>query len=227
MEEKKALRRVGLRQRRPPAAGGGWLAVPCGGQGRKRPALGEPFGPGKSGIPFAPIFAAAGRLLMKALARGKATASASAGQRVATAQPLAALPLTDAACPLRASGTRGKRSWSNTSLHPDLRCTAPREPTIKPVPYPAAPVGQSSQTRRHHLTPIPVQQLCTYVQSCDQKWSFLLDRARPVFFSTRWKRKWGVHPRWTSLPAGADTPPAAATVALPASDPNLSLRISE
>ncbi len=40
-------------------------------------------------------------------------------ERVATAQPLAALPLTDAACPLRASGTRGKRSWSNASLHPD------------------------------------------------------------------------------------------------------------
>ena len=27
---------------------------------------------------------------------------------------------------------------------------------------------------------------------------FLLDRARPVFFSARRKRKWGVHPRWTS-----------------------------
>ena len=37
----------------------------------------------------------------------------------AAAQPLAALPLTDAACPLRASGTRGKRSWSNAPLHPD------------------------------------------------------------------------------------------------------------
>ena len=60
VEEKKALRRVGLRQRRPPAAGGGWLAVPCGGQGRKRPALGEPFGPGKLGIPSASLPAAAG-----------------------------------------------------------------------------------------------------------------------------------------------------------------------
>ena len=36
------------------------------------------------------------------------------GQRVATAQPLAALPLTDAACPLRASGTRGRRNQWNT-----------------------------------------------------------------------------------------------------------------
>ena len=52
---------------------------------------------------------------------------------------------------------------------------------------------RASQTRRHPLTPTPVQQLCTHVQSCGQKRSFLLDRARPVFFSTRWKRKWGVH----------------------------------
>ena len=66
--KRKNVRRVGLRRRRPPAAGGGWLAVPCGGQGRKRPALGEPFGPWKSGIPFAPIFAAAGQWLMKASA---------------------------------------------------------------------------------------------------------------------------------------------------------------
>ena len=65
---------------------------------------------------------------------------------------------------------------------------------------------RASQTRRHPLTPTPVQQLCTHVQSCGQKRSFLLDRARPVFFSTRWKRKWGVHPRWTS-PLREQTPP--------------------
>ncbi len=58
------IRRVGLRRRRPPAAGGGRLAVPRGGQGRKRPTLGETFGPGKSGIHSALIFAAADRWLM-------------------------------------------------------------------------------------------------------------------------------------------------------------------
>ena len=57
--KRKNVRRVGLRQRRPPAAGGGWSAVPRGSQGRKRAALGEIFGPGRSGIPFAPLFAAA------------------------------------------------------------------------------------------------------------------------------------------------------------------------
>ena len=46
---------------------------------------------------------------------------------------------------------------------------APRESAFKPVPHPAAPVGRSSQTRRHHLSSTPVQQLCTHVQSCDQK----------------------------------------------------------
>ena len=45
--KRKNVRRVGLRQRRPPAAGGGWLAVPCSSQGRKRPALGETSSPGK------------------------------------------------------------------------------------------------------------------------------------------------------------------------------------
>ena len=46
---------------------------------------------------------------------------------------------------------------------------APRESAFKPVPHPAAPVGRSSQTRRHHLSSTPVQQLCTDVHSCDQK----------------------------------------------------------
>ena len=59
VQKKRTLRRVGLRQRRPPAAGGGRLALPCRSQGRKRAALGEIFGPGRSGIPFAPLFAAA------------------------------------------------------------------------------------------------------------------------------------------------------------------------
>ena len=83
VQREKTLRRVGLRQRRPPAAGGGWLAVPRSSQRRKRASLGETSSPGRSGIHPASLFAAAGRLLMKALARGKATASASAGQRVA------------------------------------------------------------------------------------------------------------------------------------------------
>ena len=59
VQKKRTLRRVGQRTRRPPAAGGGWLAVPRGGQGRKRAALGETSSPGQSGIPSATLPAAA------------------------------------------------------------------------------------------------------------------------------------------------------------------------
>ena len=46
--------------------------------------------------------------------------------------------------------------------------TAPRESAVKSAPHSAAPVGEPSRTRRHPLTPTPVQQLCTHVQSCGQ-----------------------------------------------------------
>ena len=52
---------------------------------------------------------------------------------------------------------------------PLTSASTPRESAFKPVPHPAAPVGGPSQTRRHPLAPPPVQQLCTDVQSCDQK----------------------------------------------------------
>ena len=99
--KRKNVRRVGLRQRRPPAAGGGWLAVPCSSQGRKRPALGETSSPGKYRDTLS--------LPPRCRSRSREEQPAAA-----TAQPLAALPLTDAACPLRASGTRGRRNQWNT-----------------------------------------------------------------------------------------------------------------
>ena len=86
--KRKNVRRVGLRQRRPPAAGGGWLAVPCSSQGRKRPALGETSSPGKYRDTLS--------LPPRCRSRSREEQPAAA-----TAQPLAALPLTDAAYPLR------------------------------------------------------------------------------------------------------------------------------
>ena len=144
----KALRRVGLRQRRPPAAGGGWLAVPRGSQRRKRAALGETSSPGRSGIHPASLFAAAScparELPIKASAPTTARAARSEAERAEreSRQMRPCTPLTSA--------------------------STPRESAFKPVPHPAAPVGQSSQTRRHPLAPPPVQQLCTHVQSCGQ-----------------------------------------------------------
>ena len=167
----KAHRRVGLRRRRPPAAGGGWLALPCRSQGRKRPTLGETFGPGKFGIHAAPIFAAAG-----SSARGR--------ERQRKEQQLNATTTPTPSAP----------SATGRQYRPRRRPKRARR---------QGQIGAGTDT------PTPVQQLCTYVQSCDQKRSFLLDRARPVFFSTRWTRKWGVHPAWTMPLAGAGIPLAA------------------
>ena len=74
---------------------------------------------------------------------------------------------------------------------PTQDAPAPRESAIKPVPHPAAPVGEPSQTRRHHLTPTPVQQLCTRGAKLRPKRLFLLYRARRVLFLALTKREWG------------------------------------
>ncbi len=59
VQREKTLRRVGPHGCGPPAAGGGWLAIPCGSQGRKRPALGGVQARGCTGIPPASLSAAA------------------------------------------------------------------------------------------------------------------------------------------------------------------------
>ena len=61
---------------------------------------------------------------------------------------------------------------------------APRKSAIKPVPHPAAPVGNPSQTRRHHLTPTPVQRGGAKVPERGQTF-FLFHRARRIFFLIR------------------------------------------
>ena len=54
---------------------------------------------------------------------------------------------------------------------------APRESAVKSVPHPAAPVGESSQTRRHHLTPtLAFKQTCTNVQVCAEHFFFSTGR---------------------------------------------------
>ena len=159
--KRKNVRRVGLRQRRPPAAGGGWLAVPCGGQGRKRAAPGEPFGPGKSGIHSAPILAAAGLVVDGRLRNGSMRASAPTTARGA-----------------RSEAERAEREAGQMrSCTPLTTAPAPRESAFKLPPHPAAPVGRSSKTRRHHLTPTLVfKQTCTNVQVCAQHFFFSTGR---------------------------------------------------
>ena len=186
--KRKNVRRVGPRQRGPPAAGGGWLAVPCSSQGRKRPALGETSSPGRSGIHPASLFAAAGRWLMRAAAWANTTTSTTA--RAA-----------------RSEAERAEREAGQMrSCNPMPSAPAPRESTVKSLRHPAAPVVQSSQTRRHPLTPTLAQQLCTHVQSCDQSGLFFWTVHGPFSFPQDGKENGGVHPRWTS-PLREQTPP--------------------
>ena len=170
----KAHRRVGLRRRRPPAAGGGWLALPCRSQGRKRPTLGETFGPGKFGIHPAPLFAAAGRLLMKAAAWANTTAPTPAGGA-------------------RSEAERAERGAGQMrSCNPLTSAPAPRESAVNSLRHPAAPVGEPSRIRRHHLTSTPVARGGLLHRSALSALFFWTVHG-PFSFRARPKRKWGVH----------------------------------
>ena len=63
------------------------------------------------------------------------------------------------------------------SCNPLTSVPAPRKSAIKPVPHHAAPVGEPSRTRRHHLTPTLVfKQTCTFVQVCAEHFFFSTGR---------------------------------------------------
>ena len=87
---------------------------------------------------------------------------------------------------------------------PITSAPAPRESAVKSLRHHAAPVGEPSQTRRHHLTPTPVQQLCTHVQSCDQSGLFFWTVHGPFSFPQDGKENGGCIPAWTMPPAGAE-----------------------
>ena len=184
----KALRRVGLRQRRPPAAGGGWLAVPCGSQGRKRPALGEAFGPGKSGIHPAPLFAAAGRWSMRAPAKSQRNSLCECpGQRVAKRNARKEEQIKCVLAPRR------------PGHHP------PRDGSIDLAEGQSVPEGKAKSA----LAPIRRPPSRGGLLHRSAPTLFSLDRARPVSLLARQKRNGGCIPAWTMPPAGAGSPPAA------------------
>ena len=120
-----------------PPAGEGWQSLAAVRDGNA-PPLGKPPARGGTGIPPAPLPAAAHAPAKNPAARSAAERAEREADQMRPCTPLTFAP-------------------------------APRESAFKPVPHPAAPVGRSSQTRRHHLSSTPVQQLCTDVQSCDQK----------------------------------------------------------
>ena len=70
---------------------------------------------------------------------------------------------------------------------------------------------KAGQNRRLHRSADPRRAEARTRRSASKR-SFLLDRARPVFFSTRVKRKWGVHPAGPA-PCGSRSPRGRRTAA--------------
>ena len=120
-----------------------------------------------------------GRAIQRALQKNAHHQNASLGRshrgppkkirtqrRLSFAQP----PLPSSTRPARSEAERAERGAGQIPpCTPTQGAPAPRESAVKSAPHSAAPVGEPSQTRRHPLTPTPVQQLCTNVQSCGQK----------------------------------------------------------
>ena len=166
--KRKNVRRVGLRRRRPPAAGGGRLAVPCGSQGRKRAALGETSSPGQSGIPSATLPAAA-------------HASSKNSQR------------------------QRKEKQLNASTTPTQEHHPPRDGSIDLVEESSVPEGKPKLAQAPIRRP-PCARRATAPERAN---AFLFGPCTARFSFGKTKEKWGVHPGWTSPPAGAGIPVAA------------------
>ena len=167
--KRKNVRRVGLRKRRPPAAGGGRLAVPRGSQRRKRAALGE-----------------------------TSTARGSQGYP----QRLSPLPLT--LLRRTASGSE-KRSSSMRQPPRRRRHHPPRDASIDLVEESSVPEGQAKSA----LAPIRRPPCARRATAPERANAFLFGPCTARFSFGKTKEKWGVHPGWTSPPAGADTTVAA------------------
>lgn len=78
---------------------------------------------------------------------------------------------------------------------------------------------KAGQNRRLHRSADPRRAEARTRRSASKR-SFLLDRARPVFFSTRGKRKWGVHPAGPA-PCGSRIPRGRRTAAHPMLPPHV------
>ena len=182
--KRKNVRRVGPRQRGPPAAGGGWLAVPRGSQGRKRTALGETSSPGKSGIHPASLFAAAGGWSMKVAAWVNATVSTTA----------------------RAARSKAERAERGAG---QMRPCTPTPSALSATGRQYRPGRRPKRARRQGQigactgTPTPVARRATAPERAN---AFLFGPCTARFSFGTTKEKWGVHPRWTS-PLREQNPP--------------------
>ena len=174
VQREKTLRRVGLHRRRPPAAGGGRLAVPCGGQGRKRPALGETSSPGKYRDTPCADFRCRWPVVDE---------SCSKGQR-------------NSFCEHRAARSEAKRAERGAG---QMRPCTPMTSAPSATGRQYRPRRRPKRARRQGQigagtdTPTPVQQLCTHVQSCGQSAFFSYTGRGAFSFWARPKREWGAH----------------------------------
>ena len=201
--KRKNVRRVGLRRRRPPAAGGGWLAIPCGSQGRKRAALGETSSPGRSGIHPAPLFAAAGRWSM----RGAAWANATASTTARAARSEAERAERGAGQMRPCTPTQDAPSATGRQYRPGRRPKRARRP---------ARIGAGTDTSTSVARGGPLHRSAPS--------AFFSSTGRGAFsFWARPKREWGAHPPWERPPAGAESPgrQIAAPTASPEESPTL------
>ena len=174
VQREKTLRRVGLRRRSPPAAGGGWLALPCGSQGRKRPALGETSSPGKYRDTPCADFRCRWPVVDE---------SCSKGQR-------------NSFCEHRAARSEAKRAERGAG---QMRPCTPMTSAPSATGQQYRPRRRPKRVRRQGQigactdTPTPVQQLCTHVQSCGQSAFFSYTGRGAFSFWARPKREWGAH----------------------------------
>ena len=78
------------------------------------------------------------------------------------------------------------------SCNPLTSAPAPRESAVNSLRHPAAPVGEPSRIRRHHLTSTPVARGGLLHRSALSALFFWTVHG-PFSFRARPKRKWGVH----------------------------------
>ena len=172
------------------------MAVPCGGQGRKRAALGETSGPGKSGIHPDSLFAAAVRWLMGLLQRPmRASAPTNAGQRVA------------------------KRNARKEEL---VKCVLaprrsphhlPRDGSIDLAEGDSVPEGQAKPEQAPIRRP-PYSNFARTCKVATKRVLFFWTVHSPFSFRPRPKRKWGVH-----CPAGNPAESPGRQIAAPTVPP--------
>ena len=153
------------------AAGGGWLALPRGSQGRKRVSLGNIVCPGKSRIPSSSLSAGAGLVVCRASA-SIPVCQAPIDRQGSEQAGLGGQAFRQPPRSLRQSGNRGARPAQRT---------CPARAGRRPANF----VGTYSEQLPHLSKPAHMRRFCA------QRF-FLLDRPRPVLFLSRTKREWGV-----------------------------------